>query len=194
MVFKRKIQESEPWTPPSLSLSFPSHLVQTRHKFHSTACKIFLHSDHFPWFYSQHHLCLFPANLCLSLYILFSTHSQVSLLGLTSDHGTPQLLFFKDFIYLFMRDTERERQRHRQREKQAPHKEPDVGLDPRTLGSRPGPKADSLNPWATRHTNNTDSLLLKILDQGFTVSLLYIQMWSFLVETEKFYQKQIWNP
>ena len=40
-----------------------------------------------------------------------------------------------------MRDTERERQRHRQREKQAPCKEPDGGLDPRTTGSHPEPKA-----------------------------------------------------
>ena len=42
--------------------------------------------------------------------------------------------FFKDFIYLFMKDRERqrERQRHRQREKQAPRKEPNVGLDPRS--------------------------------------------------------------
>ena len=38
-----------------------------------------------------------------------------------------------------MRD--RERRRHRQREKQASCREPDVGLDPRTPGSRPGPKA-----------------------------------------------------
>ena len=38
----------------------------------------------------------------------------------------------KDFIYLFMRDTER--QTHRQREK-APCREPDVELDPRTPGS-----------------------------------------------------------
>ena len=44
--------------------------------------------------------------------------------------------FFKDFIYLFMRDTERERQR----EKQAPCREPDLGLDPRTPGSHPGLK------------------------------------------------------
>ena len=36
---------------------------------------------------------------------------------------------------------ERERQRHRQREKQAPCREPDVGFDPRSPGSRPGPKA-----------------------------------------------------
>ena len=36
-----------------------------------------------------------------------------------------------------MRGTERERQR----QKQAPCSEPDVGLDPGTPGSRPGPKA-----------------------------------------------------
>ena len=42
-----------------------------------------------------------------------------------------------------MRDRERKRQRHRQREKQAPCGEPDVGLDPRTPGSRPEPKADT---------------------------------------------------
>ena len=57
--------------------------------------------------------------------------------------------FLKDFIYLFMRDTEREaktgreRSRDRQREKQASCMEPDVGRDPRTPGSRPGPKADT---------------------------------------------------
>ena len=40
-----------------------------------------------------------------------------------------------------MRD--RERQRHRLREKQDPCREPDVGLDPRTPGSRPELKADA---------------------------------------------------
>ena len=45
-----------------------------------------------------------------------------------------------------MRDTERERQRCRQRrrqreKKQAPCGEPNLGLDPRTPGSCPGPKA-----------------------------------------------------
>ena len=40
-----------------------------------------------------------------------------------------------------MTDTERERQRHRQREKQAPCRDPDVGLNPRTPGSHPGPEA-----------------------------------------------------
>ena len=36
---------------------------------------------------------------------------------------------------------QRERQRHRQREKQAPCVDSGVGLDPRTPGSRPEPKA-----------------------------------------------------
>ena len=44
-------------------------------------------------------------------------------------------LFIYLFIYLFMIDTERERQRYRQREKQAPCREPDMGLDPRSPGS-----------------------------------------------------------
>ena len=39
-----------------------------------------------------------------------------------------------------MRDTQREGQRHRQRETQAPCMQPDVGLDPRTLGSQLKPK------------------------------------------------------
>ena len=40
-----------------------------------------------------------------------------------------------------MRDTER--QRHRQREEAAPCREPDVGFNPGTPGSRPGLKADA---------------------------------------------------
>ena len=43
------------------------------------------------------------------------------------------------FFYLFIHDSHRERER--QSEKQAPCREPDVGLDPRSPGSRPGPKA-----------------------------------------------------
>ena len=41
-----------------------------------------------------------------------------------------------------MRDN-RERQRRRQREKQAPWREPDAGLHPRTSVSCPEPKADA---------------------------------------------------
>ena len=43
-------------------------------------------------------------------------------------------------IYLFMIDIYRERQRHR-REKQVPCREPNMGLDPGTPKSCPGPKA-----------------------------------------------------
>ena len=46
------------------------------------------------------------------------------------------LLFLKDFIYLCMRDAETEAER----EKQAPYREPDMGLDPRSPGSHPGQK------------------------------------------------------
>ena len=50
--------------------------------------------------------------------------------------------FFKDFIYLFMKDTETEREAKTQaEEKQAPCREPDVGLDSGSPGSGPGLKA-----------------------------------------------------
>ena len=48
---------------------------------------------------------------------------------------------FKDFIYVFMKDTEREAET--QREKQDPYREPYVGLELRTPGSWPEPKADA---------------------------------------------------
>ena len=54
--------------------------------------------------------------------------------------------FFKDFIYLFMRETHTRRERERQRERQAGEKqascrEPDMGLDPKTPGLHPRLKA-----------------------------------------------------
>ena len=48
-------------------------------------------------------------------------------------------IFFKDFVYLFKRHTERERQRLRQREKQVSREEPDVDSIP----GLPEPKADA---------------------------------------------------
>ena len=66
----------------------------------------------------------------------------------TKHYWRLNLLFFLRF-YLFIhkrqreRERERERQRHRQREKQVPCREPDVGLNPRMLGSGPEPKADT---------------------------------------------------
>ena len=54
------------------------------------------------------------------------------------------------------REERRERQRHRQRERQAPCKEPDVGLYPRTPRSHPESKA------------NTQLLTIKV-SQFFTI-------------------------
>ena len=67
--------------------------------------------------------------------------------------------FKKDFIYLFIH--ERQRERHRQRKKQAPCREPDVGLDPRTPGSRSGPKADA------KPLSHTGSRIILISENSF---------------------------
>ena len=51
--------------------------------------------------------------------------------------------FLKDFLFIYSREMQREKQRHRQREKQAPHRKPDVGLDPQSLRSCPELKVDA---------------------------------------------------
>ena len=58
-----------------------------------------------------------------------------------------------------MSDTEIERQKHREREKHAPCREPDVGLNPGTPGSQPGPKAGAkpLSHPGIPITDNFDS-------------------------------------
>ena len=53
------------------------------------------------------------------------------------------LFYFLKILFIHEIHRERERQRHRQREKQAPCREPDVGLNPRSPGSHPEPKADA---------------------------------------------------
>ena len=50
------------------------------------------------------------------------------------------IYIFKYFIYLFMRDREKEAETQG---KQAPCREPDVGLNPGTPGSHPEPKANA---------------------------------------------------
>ena len=49
--------------------------------------------------------------------------------------------YFLKIFCLFIPEKQRERQRHRQREKLAPGREPDVGLDPESMGSCPEPGA-----------------------------------------------------
>ena len=76
--------------------------------------------------------------------------SEFSGYGVTPDLSRFQLLFYFYFskkiffnFYLFMIVTERERGTETQAEGEASstHREPDVGLDPGSPGSRPGPKA-----------------------------------------------------
>ena len=74
--------------------------------------------------------------VCISLVlVVISLFSFVILFG--SFLIFLSFFFFKDFIYVFMRDTER--QRYRQRENEAPCGEPDVGLD------SPGPRDHDLS-------------------------------------------------
>ena len=55
-----------------------------------------------------------------------------------SDLKILHIYFFKDLIYLFMTDTERERHRQRRRRIRLHSMQ---GLDPRSPGPHPGPKA-----------------------------------------------------
>ena len=97
------------------------------------------------------------------------------------------LFFFNDFIYLFMRDTEREweRQRHRQREKQAPCRKPDVGLNPGTPGSGPEPKAGVL---PLSHPDIPHQITLKTHGIGppgwlsWLCICLWLRSWSLIVQ------------
>ena len=68
-----------------------------------------------------------------------------------------------------MRNTERERERygHRHREKQAPCRESNMGVNPRSPGSRPGLKV-ALNRGATGA-----ALTIGFLNQNIFLSLLY---------------------
>ena len=58
----------------------------------------------------------------------------------------------------------RERERDRQREKQAPCREPDMGLDPGSPGSCPGPKAGA-KPLSHPRIPDPEILILGISPQ-----------------------------
>ena len=50
---------------------------------------------------------------------------------------------FFNFIYLFMRNTQRKAETKAEGEAEGSYREPNVGLNPRTLGSQLEPKADA---------------------------------------------------
>ena len=60
---------------------------------------------------------------------------------------TTLILFFCKILFIHDTHTHTQRQRYRQRERQAPCRKPDLGLDPGTPGSCPGPRADA-PPWS----------------------------------------------
>ena len=107
--------------------------------------------------YRKHELCLHMGQAlstqeCFILrYIFCSTKIIVYICRsfLIRDHQewlfiTLQWLFiFFKILFIYSRGTQKERQRHRQKEKQAPLREPNVGLNPRTQESQPEPKADA---------------------------------------------------
>ena len=69
--------------------------------------------------------------------ILYNFHNNIK------HQGFGFFFFLRFYLFIHERHREKERQRCRQREKQDPHREPDVGLDPGTPGSCPGPKAST---------------------------------------------------
>ena len=81
-----------------------------------------------------------------------------------------------------MRDTES--QKHRQREKQALCREPDVGLDPRTLGSCPELKADA---QPLNHPG-TPSAQFSILAKHLSLPPVAIDTWRI---TSVIFQSQV---
>ena len=83
------------------------------------------------------------------LYIQFTPHSRKPVVLTFSS-----FIFLKDFIYLFDRQrsqVDRDTSREREGEAGFPlSREPDVGLDPRTLRSCPELKTEALTHWATQ--------------------------------------------
>ena len=81
-------------------------------------------------------------------HLSWKGHAEVLILKMMGPYFTFRMMesyfalfFLRFYLFIHVRHRKRERRRHRQRQKQASCREPDVGLDPRTPGSRPGPKA-----------------------------------------------------
>ena len=84
--------------------------------------------------------------------------SSMKFINYNSFNFAMSLFFFLRF-YLFIQERHTERQRHRQRDKEAPCEEPNVGLDPRTPGSRPELKAD---PQSLSHPGAPQCLVFNV--------------------------------
>ena len=76
---------------------------------------------------------------------LFENINTISKIWLIS---IPFYFIFKNILFIYSWVTQREREK--QKEKQAPCKEPDAGLDPRTWQDHALGQRQALNSWATR--------------------------------------------
>ena len=111
--------------------------------------------------------------------------SQVSRIRPWAEGGAKPLSY-PGIPYLFIyerereRERERDRQRHRQREKQDPCREPDAGLNLRSPGSGPGPKA-ALNRWATQGCPDSSFFLKAELYSYIYIYMRYIYIWDIYI-------------
>ena len=92
----------------------------------------------------------------------------------------PILFIFFNFIYLFDRERSqvgREAGRERGRKAGSPlSREPDAGLNPRTLGSWPEPKAEALTHWATQAPRKC-AILINDPESNMLLILLILITW-----------------
>ena len=89
-------------------------------------------------------------------------------------YSYPVVVFFK-ILFIYSWETQRERQRHRQREKQAPHRDPDVGLDPRTPGEAKLVRGHPSGCWVTGEAGRSLERRGILISLG---SLIYRQAWN----------------
>ena len=99
--------------------------------------------------------------------------------NLSSVSRATRVIFFR--FYLFIHERHTERQRPRQREEQVPCREPNMGLDPRTLGSRPEPKAGA-QPLSHLGVPTCAILMENLFNIKFTILTMFqfIIKWLFI--------------
>ena len=106
----------------------------------------------------------------------FKSKAVALMPGISDIHGHSSSLSLRFYLFIHERDTEKERQRHR-KEKQAPCREPNAGLDPRSPGSRPGLKS-ALNCWTTQAALVATLIHKRTGIQGKTTKTNILSIWS----------------
>ena len=84
-------------------------------------------------------------------------------------HWGERIVFFFNYLFIHERHTQRETETQAEGE-QAPCREPDMGLDPGSPGSCPGPKADAPTAEPPRHPERELYLSIHIFKACLYVS------------------------